>query len=482
MALNSEPMISFVLLLLVLITSSSSSSLSHDQECLALFEFKQTILHQDYTATSFNGGFQKLDSWRRPTISNMSDNKTGSDCCLWDGVRCSKYEGHVIELDLSESSIHGFLTSNSTLFNLVHLLKLNLSMNDFTGSQIPSEIARLKQLRSLDLSESGFSGEVPNEISHLIHLSKLDLSFNSLKLQTLSLLQNLTRLEELYLREVNINSSVPRFLANFTSLRSISFLECQLQGEFPAAILHLPKLKHLSLAQNPDLTGSLPEFHNNTLIEDLSLHDTGFYGIIPQTISNLNHLLLLDLSVSFFSGSIPRSLSNLTQLTLLSLRQSNFTGPVPSLVSLSKLTILELGDNNFETSWEYDWIGKLTNLEELDLDGMNIYQEILPSFANLTKLSVVSMSRNFIPGRIPSSFMNLTQLIILNLPHNRLNGPIPSSFSNFKKLNFVDLSGNKFNGSVDLDTFIGLENLEGLSLEGIPCLPPFPKGNDKIKA
>ncbi|XP_071688867.1 receptor-like protein 7 [Rutidosis leptorrhynchoides] len=461
------PIISFVYLLFFLITPSASSLLiSHDEECLALFQFKQTILQEDYTTSSFSGGVQKLDSWRRPTISNMSD-RGSSDCCLWDGVVCSKNEGHVIELDLSQRSIRGTIKSNSTLFNLVYLQKLNLSMNNFAESQIPSEIARLKQLTSLDLSDSGFSGEIPNEISHLNQLSLLDLSLNSLTLQNPRLLQNLTRLDKLNLTQVIISSSVPQFLANFSSLTSINFEDCQLQGNFPIEIFQLPKLKYLSLAFNPYLTGSLPEFRNDTLLVYLNLLKTGFVGKIPESISNLNHLVFFVLSGSFFSGSVPGSLSNLTQLTQLGLGFSYFTGIVPSFVRLSKLKILEFRYNDFVKGNDYYWIGKLANLEELYLDGMNIYQEILPSLANLTKLSVVHMATNYIFGRIPSSFMNLTQLIQVSLNDNQLHGTISSAFSNFKKLETLDLSGNKFEGTVDLDTFVGLNKLNGLYLEGI---------------
>ncbi|XP_071688735.1 receptor-like protein 6 [Rutidosis leptorrhynchoides] len=438
------PIISFVYLLVFLITPTASSSLiSHDKECLALFQFKQT--HQNYTTTS-------------------------SDCCLWDGVVCSNNDRHVIELDLSESSIRGPIKSNSTLFNLVYLQKLNLSMNNFAESQIPSEIARLKQLRSLDLSDSGFSGKIPNEISHLNQLSLLDLSFNSLKLQTPSLLQNLTRLDTLHLTQVNISSSLPQFLSNFSSLMSISFRDCQLQGEFPVAILHLPKLKYLSLALNPDLTGSLPEFRNDTLLEYLNLYTTGFSGKIPESISNLNYFVFFVLSDSFFYGSVPGSLSNLTQLEFLGLGNNSFTGTVPSLVRLSKLNKLELSYNDFDKGNDYHWIGKLANLEVLYLESMNIYQEILPSLANLTKLSVVQMAKNNIFGRIPSSFMNLTQVTYVNLYDNQLHGTISSEFSNFKKLEALDLVGNKFEGTVDLNTFVGLNKLQDLYLDGIPVV------------
>ncbi|XP_071688727.1 receptor-like protein 53 [Rutidosis leptorrhynchoides] len=192
-----------------------------------------------------------------------------------------------------------------------------------------------------------------------------------------------------------------------------------------------------------------------------------FSGILPESIGNLNHLVFFVLVDSFFSGNIPPSLSNLTQLSFLGLRKNNFTGTIPLLISMPKLKILELSYNNFEKGRDYNWIGKLTSLEELYLDGMNIHQEILPSLANLTKLSVVSVAENFIFGCIPSSFMNLTQLTIVTLHHNQLHGPIPSAFSNFKSLKVIDLKGNNFNGKVDLDKFLSLNTLERLYLEGI---------------
>ncbi|KAI3675106.1 hypothetical protein L1987_84690 [Smallanthus sonchifolius] len=252
----------FSLVHLLLLFTCTALLSSHDEDCLALFEFKQTIFHQNSDAA----GFQKFDSWRK-VKSNISD----SDCCLSDGVVCS-YTGHVIGLDWSGSSLNGVINSSSTLFKLVHLQMLNLLMNNFVESQIPSEIARLKQLRSLDLSYSGFNGQIPNEISHLIQLSSLDLSWNPLKLQ------------------------------------SIELIDCQLQDEFPSAIFHLQKLKYLHIRNNSNLTGSLPEFHNNTLIEHLNLFSTGFAGIIPESVSNLNHLEVLSLGRCNFSGHIHGSL------------------------------------------------------------------------------------------------------------------------------------------------------------------------------
>ncbi|KAD7117641.1 hypothetical protein E3N88_04909 [Mikania micrantha] len=447
---------------LIIIRICIASLLRHEQECLALFEFKQSIL--DHPHTSFNvDGFQNLaDSWRK-IISNASDHD--SDCCLWDGVVCSK-NGHVIGLDLSQSSLYGPIKSNSSLFNLVHLQMLNLSMNNFVGSQIPSQIAHLKQLRSLDLSNSSFSGKIPIEISHLTHLNLLDLSWNTLKLRDHSLetlLQNLTRLEELHLSDVDISSSIPSFLANFSSLKSIDLENCSLRGEFPSQIFYLPKLKFLSIAANYILTGFIPEFLNTSLLEYVYLSATSFTGSVPQSIIKLNYLEFLGLHECYVSGCIPCSLANMTELTFLGLGQDE-------LMRLNPLSPKRLpypvGLEVCEKRRMHDWIIKLTKLETLILFNINIHDEILPALANLTKLSNVIMRKNLISGRIPSSFMNLTQLKEIDIRGNQLQGQISSSFSNFKSLKFFFLEDNNFSGRVYQETFLGLPKLTALGLGG----------------
>ncbi|MFS7983918.1 putative leucine-rich repeat-containing, plant-type, leucine-rich repeat domain superfamily [Helianthus anomalus] len=112
----------FSLVYFLLLLTCTASFLNHDEEeCLALFQFKRTILRHNYDSAA---GFL---------------NGSGSDCCLWDGVYCSSNKGHVIELDWSQSSLSGIINSNSTLFKLLHLQVLNLSMNNFVQSQIPHD-------------------------------------------------------------------------------------------------------------------------------------------------------------------------------------------------------------------------------------------------------------------------------------------------------------------------------------------------------
>ena len=96
------------------------------------------------------------------------------DCCLWKGVNCN--EGRVVDLDLFNESITGGLDNSSPLFSLHYLQTLNLSYNNLSSSQIPSQFGNLTNLFYLNLSNSGFAGQIPSEISNLKRLVTLDLS------------------------------------------------------------------------------------------------------------------------------------------------------------------------------------------------------------------------------------------------------------------------------------------------------------------
>ncbi|XP_021603282.1 receptor-like protein 7 [Manihot esculenta] len=214
-----------------------------------------------------------LESWK------LNQGVRSGECCSWHGVECDEKTNHVVSLDLSESCIYGSINSNSTLFRLVHLQRLNLGSNDFIHSQIPSEIGQLSRLTHLDFSFSGFSGEIPAEISNISSLVYLDLSRNLdfisydglLKLRQTSfrgLVQNMTNLKELDLECMDISSTV---LANLSSLESLHLCGCELHGEFPASIFSFPNLKIIDLCENINLTCFLPDFHPRSHLERLRL-------------------------------------------------------------------------------------------------------------------------------------------------------------------------------------------------------------------
>ncbi|KAF3629956.1 putative transcription factor-like [Capsicum annuum] len=169
----------------------------------------------------------------------------------WDGVTCDEMTGHVIELDLSCSQLVGKIDSNSSLFLLSHLQRLDLSYNKFSDSHISPEFGRFSNLTHLDLSVSSFSGQIPSEISHLSNLQSLSL----FRLKTLDLSYNdqlsgyfpktkwnssafLTWLD---LHDVNLSGNLlPESLGYLNSLRSLSLSNCNLRGPIPKALQTSP--------------------------------------------------------------------------------------------------------------------------------------------------------------------------------------------------------------------------------------------------
>ncbi|XP_030950128.1 receptor-like protein 6 [Quercus lobata] len=345
---------------------SSVQPLCHGHERSYLLQFKESFVINK-TASIDPSAYPKVASW---TLEGNN-----SDCCLWDGVQCDEFTGHVIGLDLHCSCLYGSINSSSSLFNLVHLQRLNLAYNHFNYSQIPSTVSNLSKLTYLSLSNSVFSSQIPLEFSQLSQMSSLDLSFNhdlEIKKPSLGrLVENLTLLEELDLSGVSIISIVPNILANLSSLTSLRLSDCQLNGEFPIGIFKLPNLRVLDLLHKKGLTGYLPDFQRSSPLEKMVLANTSFSGKLPASIGNLVSLTVIEMWRCNFSWFIPSSLGNLTNLNFLDLSLNTFKGHIPSsLGNLKHLNFLDLSRNTFKGHVPSSF-GNLIQLSTLYLSEMN---------------------------------------------------------------------------------------------------------------
>ncbi|XP_009343486.3 receptor-like protein 7 [Pyrus x bretschneideri] len=423
-------------------------TLSHFAECSALFQFKESLTI-NMSASNDPSAYPKVASWSQE--DQVDRNR--SNCCSWDGVECYEESGHVIGLDLASSCLYGSITSNSSLFRLVHLQRLDLSDNHFNFSPIPSRLGHeLTSLTYLNLSRSSFFGQIPSEISKLSKLSTLDLSYNEkhergganhfhlklTKANLRSLVQNLTNIKQLHLSWVDIYSTVPDILVNASSLTSLELEDSGLYGEFPVGLFHLPNLEVLCVSCNLDLTGYFPNFNRTNSLKKLNVGHSSFSGQLPSSLGNLHSLNLLGIHFCNFYPHVPSSLRNLTKLRYLYISsfydsmnfpgKSSFTTTNQSLVSES-----------------LSWLGKLTKLYHLGLSYTNRRGKFPCFVSNLTNLEYLDLGTNEITGQIPSWVtMNLTQLTVLDLSFNNLRGSVEfDQFSNLKKLKDLRLSNNK---------------------------------------
>ncbi|KAJ6333216.1 hypothetical protein OIU77_009141 [Salix suchowensis] len=415
-------------------------------QSLALLQFKNSFFIMSSSPWCYEQ--PKTVVWRE-----------GTDCCSWDGVTCNMKTGHVIGLHLYCSKLYGTLHSNSTLFSLHHLQKLDLSFNYFDGSVISSSFGQLLHLTHLNLSASNFAGQVPPEISHLSRLASLDLSYNYLlMLEPISfnkLAQNLTQLRELNLTGVNMSLVAPRSFMNLSSsLTSLQLWDCGLQGELPGNVFRRSNLQSLDLWSNGELTGSFPPHNLSNALSYVDLSWTRIsIHLEPDSISHLKSVEMMFLNFCNFAGSNLGLLGNLTRLRVLSLASNQLGGEFPfSLGKLKQLEYLYLGHNHFIGPMPDDFANN-SRLACLDLS-QNSFQGHLPfSLGNLKQLSYLLLSGNNFTGQILNQFSNLTQLTWLDLSYNKFDGQISSSLGSLEKLNIIDLSFNNFSGKIPYSLF-----------------------------
>ncbi|XP_057748796.1 BRASSINOSTEROID INSENSITIVE 1-associated receptor kinase 1-like [Arachis stenosperma] len=122
----------------------------------------------------------------------------------------------------------------------------------------------------------------------------------------------------------------------------------------------------------------------------------------------------IDLGNAQISGHLVPELGKLQNLQRLELFNNDLTGPIPN----------ELGN--------------LINLEKLDLYSNNLTGVIPDTLGNLKNLHDLRLNNNSLSGKIPISLTNILTLQVLDLSYNQLTGNIPvnGSFSSFTPVSF----------------------------------------------
>nr|GEW00711.1 LRR receptor-like serine/threonine-protein kinase FLS2 [Tanacetum cinerariifolium] len=432
-------------------------------ELEALISFREGIIDPE----------NRISSWK------------GNKCCQWHGIGCNNSTGVVTSIDLhnpyplrygEEPGRHGLWNLSGeispSLLKLKYLTYFDLSYNTFLDIEIPEFIGSLRNLRYLNLSEAGFSGQIPPNIGKLSHLRYLDVSteFGGLTVDNLEWLTKLSYLKHLKLDNIDLSvvgSDLFLVLNNLTSLEVLHLSNCGLTSLSP---VELPFLSELDLSNNK-FNSKFPDWLlNYTTLSFLNLDSCGLYGRIPLNLGELPNLWYVSFAMNdnltasctqLFRGSwpkieieggIPGSIGKLCNLRLLDISGNNMTGTLPeflegvksctSSIPLPYLQKIDLSNNKLVGRLP-EWIGRLENLEELGLDYNQLDGQIPDSLGGLKRLTNIGLAGNNLNGTLPEIFGQLSELTVLDVSFNDLTGIVSEAhFLKLSKLTRLQLSSN----------------------------------------
>ncbi|XP_047958002.1 putative receptor-like protein kinase At3g47110 isoform X4 [Salvia hispanica] len=451
------------------------------------------------------------------------------------------------EVYLSENQLEGNIPPN--MLTCKHLQLLDFSQNNLSGN-IPRSIGNTSMLRDLYLAFNYFTGEIPQEIGTLSMLEVFTVFSNSLYGSIPSSIFNISTLMIFEISYNDFSGTLPSDLGNsLVNLKRLILAYNNLSGPIPTSLTNASKLTVLDMSAN-SFSGSIPYFGklkflqalfiwNNNLsgtefpsqeltflssltncrnLKSLEVSSNPLNGILPPSIGNFSSSLESFAALNNnIMGGIPAEIGNLSSLLLLSLAINQLSGPIPPMIGkLKQLQRLDLNRNQLRDSIPND-ICQITNLGELSLHGNMLVGPIPECLGKVKSLRVVNLGSNQLNSIVPPNFWILTDLVTLNLSLNHLSGKLPPQIGNLKLITSFDLSSNQFSDGIPNSiadcqslTFLNLSNnlfsgvipqslgrIRGLvtldlsynnlsesipkSLENLPLLENFNVSNNKLK-
>lgn len=274
----------------------------------------------------------------------------------------------------------------------------------------------------------------------------------------------------------NGNLLVPE-IGNLSFLVSLDLSSNDFSGTLPQVLSRLKRLKILDLSYN-NIRGDItihPNIGGNLFpqLQILRVGNNSFTGLIPPSFSNMSKLEILDMSFNEFRGEIPQDLGRLEKLKKLYLHGNRLTGSIPlTLFNMSSLEGLSLSANRLSGGLPENLCEGIPRIQGIYLSLNYELSGKLPENMSLcSELRILTLMNNKFEGRIPRELGNVPTLERLNLAYNNFEGEIPETLGNATSLVMLEIYNNHLTGSIPPQIFnissLLLIDLGNNSLQGM---------------
>ncbi|XP_031090888.1 receptor-like protein EIX2 [Ipomoea triloba] len=400
-------------------------------------------------------------------------------------------------LHLSSYTVPNNLQSLVNLNSSKSLEYLYMEGGILTFSLLNLWLNQSYRMKELELFDSQLYGMVPDVVTKMYSLEHLDISYNFLqgeKTEDLEFLRYLGNMKTLDLSNNLFSFNFSELvLGSEKTIQVMNFRRNKIVGSLHD-IKKFSSLRALRMAEN-QLSGPLPDMSTMLSLESLLISYNQLVGnLTGSNIGYLSNLIELDVSSNFLEEAIHEThFSNFSKLKVLSLSDNNIKLNL-STTWVPPFQLRRLGLRSCKLGPKFpSWIRTQTlYLEILDISDNGISCFIPHCLSNLTCLSHLTISQNFLRGILPNLASTFT---VINFSDNMLEGPVPKNYSGatflslsknklsgtissflctdeFKESNYLDLSDNLFSGNIPeclaqyAGTDLGVLNLANNNFSG----------------
>ncbi|KAG6595658.1 Polygalacturonase inhibitor, partial [Cucurbita argyrosperma subsp. sororia] len=280
-------------------------------------------------------------AFNNPYILTSWDPQT--DCCHWYCVKCNRTTHRITSLTIfADDRLTGQIPPYVGDLPFLETLILH-KLPNLTGPIHPS-IAKLHNLKYLDLSWNSLSGPIPDFLSTLSNLFVLSLSFNNFNGTIPNSLSKLPNLGGLELDRNNLTGEIPDSFGYFTGEQgpSLFLSHNQLSGKIPSSLSRL-NFTSIDLSRNKLKGDAFMIFGLNKTVQivDLSRNQLEFNlseAVFPQSLTSL------DLNHNKVFGGLPPEMTKLN-FQYLNVSYNRLCGEIPVGGELQKFDVYEYFHN-----------------------------------------------------------------------------------------------------------------------------------------